>query len=295
MAAALFRMLCAPDGPLPPHPALDRRARRCDHGHRLVRIPGHPARLQRPDYKGAEIFANQRCGGCHTLNVAGTQGSRQRAHARAQGRPELRPAQGAGADILYAMRNGGLLRADMPQNIVDGRDAERVARFVAKYSGEGQAPQATRRRPRRAPPHARPKAIRRDPAPCAQALARRARDGSERAARPRARARRALARAGDRARGPARAPQRAPPGDRAPPRRARTRRRRSPRCRCSPRGRSRSEVERGELERAADRRARRRCPTRPTRAPPTADTVLREVGEPRVIDGRATTSSSPAG
>src|SRR6478672_8536998 len=52
MAAALFRMLCAPDEPLPPNPALDRRGRRCDHRDRVVRIRGHPARLQRPELQG---------------------------------------------------------------------------------------------------------------------------------------------------------------------------------------------------------------------------------------------------
>jgi hypothetical protein len=36
---------------------------------------------------------------------------------------------------LFAIRNGGFSGAIMPANIVVGRDAERLAAFLAKYSG----------------------------------------------------------------------------------------------------------------------------------------------------------------
>jgi hypothetical protein len=46
--------------------------------------------------------------------------------------------------VLYAIRNGGFSSGPMPQNIVVGKEAEQVARFVEKYSGrraaEGTAP-----------------------------------------------------------------------------------------------------------------------------------------------------------
>jgi hypothetical protein len=37
--------------------------------------------------------------------------------------------------VLYAIRNGGFSSGPMPQNIVVGKEAEEVARFVEKYSG----------------------------------------------------------------------------------------------------------------------------------------------------------------
>ena len=39
--------------------------------------------------------------------------------------------------MLYAIRNGGFSSSPMPQNIVTGEDAQKVAEFVAKYSGGG--------------------------------------------------------------------------------------------------------------------------------------------------------------
>ena len=39
------------------------------------------------------------------------------------------------ADVIYAIRNGGFSGAIMPQNIVVGADAQKVAAFVAKYAG----------------------------------------------------------------------------------------------------------------------------------------------------------------
>jgi mono/diheme cytochrome c family protein len=85
-----------------------------------------------PDYKGAELFS-QRCGGCHTLTPAGTQGSDARS-VRAQG-PNLDARVESKADVLFAIRNGGYSGSIMPQNIVTGADADKVANFVSKYSG----------------------------------------------------------------------------------------------------------------------------------------------------------------
>ena len=40
------------------------------------------------------------------------------------------------ADVIYAIRNGGFSGAIMPQNIVVGADAQKVAAFVSKYAGQ---------------------------------------------------------------------------------------------------------------------------------------------------------------
>jgi len=85
-----------------------------------------------PAYRGAQLFA-ERCGGCHTLEAAGTQGSANR-KLRVQG-PNLDEREVAAEDALYAIRNGGFSGAIMPQNIVVGDDAQAVADFVAEYSG----------------------------------------------------------------------------------------------------------------------------------------------------------------
>jgi mono/diheme cytochrome c family protein len=97
-----------------------------------------------PTHDGAEIFA-QRCSGCHTLTPAGTEGSANRSE-RQQG-PDLDQRSETMTDVIYAIRNGGFSGAIMPQNIVVGADAQKVAAFVAKYAGEdvteAPAPQTT--------------------------------------------------------------------------------------------------------------------------------------------------------
>ncbi len=89
-----------------------------------------------PTHQGAEIFS-QRCSGCHTLTPAGTEGSANRSE-RVQG-PNLDQRQETMSDVIYAIRNGGFSGAIMPQNIVVGADAEKVAAFVAKYAGQDVA------------------------------------------------------------------------------------------------------------------------------------------------------------
>jgi cytochrome c551 len=92
-----------------------------------------------PDHAGAQIFA-ERCSGCHTLSPAGTEGSANRSQ-RQQG-PDLNQRSETIDDVIFAIRNGGFSGAIMPQNIVVGADAQKVAAFVAKYAGQdvAQAP-----------------------------------------------------------------------------------------------------------------------------------------------------------
>jgi cytochrome c551 len=86
-----------------------------------------------PYYPGAVAFATH-CSGCHTLNAAGTQGTGNRGE-RTQG-PSLDQRTETYQDVLFAIQNGGFSGAIMPQNIVVGREAQEVARFVAKYAGD---------------------------------------------------------------------------------------------------------------------------------------------------------------
>ncbi len=89
-----------------------------------------------PDHAGAVIFA-ARCGACHTLSAAGTQGSATDVSDRENvdgpsfdARHESRP------DVLFAIANGGFSGAIMPENIVTGDEAKQVAAFVSKYAGK---------------------------------------------------------------------------------------------------------------------------------------------------------------
>jgi mono/diheme cytochrome c family protein len=87
------------------------------------------------NYDGAEIF-HRRCGACHSLNVDGTQGSSVIANKREyKDGPNFDERKEDYNSVLYAIRNGGFSSGPMPQNIVVGKEAEEVARFVAKYSG----------------------------------------------------------------------------------------------------------------------------------------------------------------
>jgi cytochrome c551 len=84
---------------------------------------------------GAELFS-QRCAGCHTLKAAGTQGSAQKANdSEYKDGPNFDVRKESYDSAIYAIRNGGFSSGPMPQNIVVGRDAEDVARFLEKYSG----------------------------------------------------------------------------------------------------------------------------------------------------------------
>jgi mono/diheme cytochrome c family protein len=92
-----------------------------------------------PDYEGAKIF-EQRCSGCHTLSVAGTQGSAVEANSREyKDGPNFDQRREERDQVLYAIFNGGFSSGPMPQDIVVGEDAEKVADFIAKYSGSKAA------------------------------------------------------------------------------------------------------------------------------------------------------------
>ncbi len=89
------------------------------------------------DYNGAVIFA-ERCGSCHTLDVAGTQGSTTDVSDRENvDGPSFNDRKETAPDVLYAIQNGGFSGAIMPENIVTGVEARDVANFLAKYAGPG--------------------------------------------------------------------------------------------------------------------------------------------------------------
>ena len=85
--------------------------------------------------QGAEIFADK-CSGCHTIAAAGTQGSavKIRDRERTDG-PNFNTRREDKDSVLYAIRNGGFSGAIMPENIVVGDDAQKVAEYLAKYAG----------------------------------------------------------------------------------------------------------------------------------------------------------------
>jgi mono/diheme cytochrome c family protein len=89
-----------------------------------------------PHYDGAVVFA-ARCGACHTLDVAGTQGSATNVSDRENvDGPNFNVRKEQVRDVLFAIANGGFSGAIMPENIVTGREAQAVAAFVAEYSGK---------------------------------------------------------------------------------------------------------------------------------------------------------------
>ncbi len=96
-----------------------------------------------PDRQGAEIFFRS-CSGCHTMSAAGTEGSSSEGgHSREyKDGPNFDQRKEQYDQILYAIRNGGFSSGPMPQNIVVGREAEQVARFIEKYSGSKGGGQA---------------------------------------------------------------------------------------------------------------------------------------------------------
>jgi len=88
-----------------------------------------------PNHRGAVLFA-ERCGGCHTLAKAGTQGSAvDVAKRETVDGPNFDARQESKEDVLYAIANGGFSGAIMPENIATGPEADAIAEFLAKYSG----------------------------------------------------------------------------------------------------------------------------------------------------------------
>jgi mono/diheme cytochrome c family protein len=90
---------------------------------------------------GADLFA-ARCGGCHTFSKAGTQGGafKVKDRERVDG-PNFDARKETVPQVLYAIRNGGFSGAIMPENIVTGKDADAIAAFLAKYSGDKKSSQ----------------------------------------------------------------------------------------------------------------------------------------------------------
>jgi mono/diheme cytochrome c family protein len=98
--------------------------------------------------QGAELFAAN-CSGCHSFSVAGTEGSASNVATRERkDGPNFDQRQESVDDVLFAIRNGGFSSGPMPQNIVTGEEAQKVAEFVAEYSGRAaerpRSPQGTR-------------------------------------------------------------------------------------------------------------------------------------------------------
>jgi cytochrome c551 len=94
-----------------------------------------------PDYEGAKIF-QQRCSGCHTLTAAGTEGSAVDPNDREyKDGPNFNQRKEEADQVLFAIENGGFSSGPMPQDIVVGEEAQKVADFVAKYSGREAASQ----------------------------------------------------------------------------------------------------------------------------------------------------------
>jgi mono/diheme cytochrome c family protein len=92
-----------------------------------------------PDYEGAKIF-QQRCSGCHTLTAAGTEGSAVDPNDREyKDGPNFNQRKEEADQVLFAIENGGFSSGPMPQDIVVGEEAQKVADFVAKYSGREAA------------------------------------------------------------------------------------------------------------------------------------------------------------
>jgi cytochrome c551 len=88
--------------------------------------------------QGAQLF-NERCSGCHTLGAASAQGSKPEGQVSGGERtngPNFDTRHVDVDDALFAIRNGGFSGAIMPANIVVGEDAQAVAEFLEKYSGD---------------------------------------------------------------------------------------------------------------------------------------------------------------
>jgi mono/diheme cytochrome c family protein len=89
-----------------------------------------------PNYQGASLFV-EHCSGCHTFSVAGTEGSAYKVStSEYKDGPNFNQRKESESDVIYAIENGGFSSGPMPQNIVTGEDAKKIAAFIAKYSGQ---------------------------------------------------------------------------------------------------------------------------------------------------------------
>jgi mono/diheme cytochrome c family protein len=96
---------------------------------------GISSSLTPEQHQAAQIF-NERCSGCHTLNAVGTQGSSTNIRTREyKDGPNFDQRKVTKNCALYAIRNGGFSSGPMPQDIVVGADAVKLANFLAEKSG----------------------------------------------------------------------------------------------------------------------------------------------------------------
>jgi len=92
-----------------------------------------------PDHPGALIF-DENCAECHTLDAAGATGSATDVGSRElRDGPNFNERKESVEDVIFAIENGGFSSGPMPQNIVTGEEKQKVAEFVAKYSGSAAA------------------------------------------------------------------------------------------------------------------------------------------------------------
>jgi mono/diheme cytochrome c family protein len=96
-----------------------------------IDVPQESAELRR----GAYLF-QQRCSGCHTLEVSGSEGSAVNTNDREyKDGPNFNVRTETYDQVRYAIVNGGYSSGPMPQNIVTGEDLDDVAKFVSTYAG----------------------------------------------------------------------------------------------------------------------------------------------------------------
>ena len=141
---------------------------------------GISSKLTGESREAAEIFV-ERCSGCHTLNVAGTEGSTTNVRTREyKDGPNFDQRKVTENCALYAIRNGGFSSGPMPQDIVVGRGRRDARPLPGRVLGQRRRDRSPAR-PR--PPPTAPRgsgvldlrAIARDPEPVRAALARRRR------------------------------------------------------------------------------------------------------------------------
>jgi mono/diheme cytochrome c family protein len=88
------------------------------------------------EQRDAAVLFDQRCSGCHTISIAGTQGSSTNVRTREyKDGPNFDQRKVSENCALYAIRNGGFSSGPMPQNIVEGPQAVELAKFLAQFSG----------------------------------------------------------------------------------------------------------------------------------------------------------------
>jgi mono/diheme cytochrome c family protein len=110
----------------------------------VLLLPGCGGEIEVPTdetvaHQGAVLFY-ERCSGCHSLDAANAYGSKPPDELQGGDRtngPNFNVRHVSRDDALFAIRNGGFSGSTMPANVVVGDDADKVAGFLAEYSGGG--------------------------------------------------------------------------------------------------------------------------------------------------------------